>query len=578
MNNLNDSRSKQKNIRAAIAASALFLPLTCASQGWATPLPQVPSSAAPEHVEERFQPTVEPSTESVTVPTPKPPVAAKGSLAQQFVLKSVVVEGSTVYTEHSFDDIFQSKIGQKITFADAHEIARAITTRYRSNGYILSQAIVSDKSLAEAKHKGVLHIRVVEGFINKITIENQNPGADKRDLIGSYAEKIKNERPLTNAALERYMLLINDLPGVKARAILRPSPDTFGAADLIIQVQNKPIEASFTSDNRGNKFLGPYQEQATVTENSVAGLGERTTLRYINTLPFSDLHYFDVQHEEQLGTEGTRMIAFASFTKTDPGDILRPLQFKGTSDDYSLTFTHPFLRSRAENFTGRIVFDARDTENYAEEAPISRDRVRAIRVGGTYDTNDAWNGVDLANLMLSQGVGWPGATENGVGRTRAVGEQEFTKGNLDVSRLQNLPHGFSLLAAGSGQYSSEPLLTSEQFTLGGVGFGQAYDSGELSGDKAIAGKLELRYGQAVGERWFNSYQLYSYYDIGSITINKAAPGTSDSLSLASLGAGIRANFTSNLYGYLEVGLPLTRNIASEDNKDPRIFFSLTARY
>ena len=41
---------------------------------------------------------------------------------------------------------------------------------------------------------------------------------------------------------------------------------TFGAADLTIQVRNKGVDASFTSDNRGNKFIGPYQEQLTLTE------------------------------------------------------------------------------------------------------------------------------------------------------------------------------------------------------------------------------------------------------------------------------------------------------------------------
>jgi hemolysin activation/secretion protein len=90
--------------------------------------------------------------------------------------------------------------------------------------------------------------------------------------------------------------------------------------------------------------------------------------------------------------------------------------------------------------------------------------------------------------------------------------------------------------------------------------------------------VELRYGQPVGAEWFNSYQLYGYYDIGSVFINDPEPGTDNRLSLASIGTGVRANFTPNLYGYLELGLPLTRVVASEGDKDPRLFFSITARY
>ena len=104
---------------------------------------------------------------------------------------------------------------------------------------------------------GTLKIRVVEGFVDKVYVENDRPASDRRHLIEGYAHKINQMRPLNTKTLERYMLLISDLPGVTARAIIRPSPSTFGAADLVIKVTNKVFEGSFTSDNRGNKFIGP---------------------------------------------------------------------------------------------------------------------------------------------------------------------------------------------------------------------------------------------------------------------------------------------------------------------------------
>ena len=418
---------------------------------------------------------------------------------------------------------------------------------------------------------------MVEGFVDKIYIENDRPNSDRRHLIERFAQKINAMRPLNTKTLERYMLLISDLPGVTARAIIRPSPSTFGAADLVVKVTNKVWEGSFTSDNRGNKFIGPYQEQLTLTENSLAGLEERTTVRGINSIPTSQLHFFDVQHEEQLDAEGTKLILLYSNAYTHPGDSLKPLDLEGTSDDYAVTLSHPFIRSRAQNFTGRLTFDARDTENDALGDRISNDRVRALRLGGTYDTGDKWGGVDLADLSVSQGLPWLDATD-GPTTSSPNAIRDFTKENLNLSRIQTLPYGFSLLTAGEGQYSPHPLYTSEQLALGGVGFGQAYDSGELSGDSGIAGRVELRYGRPVGWKYFDSYQLYGYYDIGTVWLDDASPGVDDQLSLASAGVGVRTNLTPNLYGYLEVGFPLTRDVASEDNKDPRLFFSVTGRF
>ncbi len=559
------------------AAYILALSVSCAADAFAV---AVPSSAAPEHLQQRFNKASDvPATDDSGVAAPSVVKSLKPNQPDQiFTLRALNLEGITAYPDHSFDNVFAAKINHSITFSEVVALARDITNRYRADGYVLSQALVTQQDLAQAKSTGTLHIKVVEGFIHNVVIRNENPEADRRHLIAGYAEKITLEHPMNAKTLERYMLLINDLPGVIARAVIHPSPDTFGAADLTIEVKNKPFEASVSSDNRGNKYLGPWQEQATVTENSVAGLGERTTIRVINTIPVSELHYVDIQHEEQVGSEGTRIIAIGGFGRTNPGSTLSPLDFKGRSDDVSLSVTHPFLRSRASNLSGRAMVEARNVENDSLGVRLNNDRIRAVRLGGSYDTNDGLDGVDLADVTLSHGINGLGSTSNGVGRSRTVGAQDFTKTNFDLSRLQNLPRGFSILAAASGQYTSDALLTSEQFALGGSGFGQAYDSGELSGDKALAGKLEFRYGQSEGKKWLDSYQLYAYYDVGSVFMNDSAAGTNDKYSLASVGTGVRVNFTQNLYGYVELGLPLTRNVASEGNTYPRLFFSLTARY
>jgi hemolysin activation/secretion protein len=502
-----------------------------------------------------------------------PQTAIAGKLARQFTLQHVEVEDVTVYKPGTFDGLWTAKVGQTITLAEAREIARSITTRYRTDGYVLSQAVIPTQDLTT----GTLRIRMVEGFIDKVYVENDRPESDRRHLIEGYAHKINRMHPLNTKTLERYMLLISDLPGVTARAIIRPSPGTFGAADLVIKVTNKVFEGSFTSDNRGNKYIGPYQEQLTLTENSLAGLEERTTIRGINSIPFSQLHFFDVQNEEQIGTEGTKLTFLYSNAYTHPGDQLKALDIQGTSDDYQVTLSQPFLRSRAENFTGRLTFDAHDTEDDQLGTRITNDRVRAFRLGGTYDTGDKFGGVDLADFSVSQGIGGLDAT-SGLGTSAPNGLADFTKENLSLSRIQTLPLGFSLLTAGEGQYSPHPLFTSEQLALGGVGFGQAYDSGEISGDSGLAGRVELRYGQTAGYKYFDSYQLYTYYDLGTVWLADPGPGTNDEYSLASTGVGVRANINANLYGYAEVGFPLTREVASEGNSDPRFFFSVTGRF
>lgn len=567
--------------RKLLVACAFAVPFAAAEMASAQVSPSsVPNSVQPGQIGQRFQPSTTGAGETSAIAAPDRasavPVAASltKELNKSFVLKSVEIVDDTVYPKGTFDPLFAGKVGKTTTLADLRVIAREITSRYRQDGYILSQAVIPSQKLGT----GVLRIRVVEGFINKVSVNLDNPNADRRGLIAGFGRKISQTRPLSTEKLERYMLLINDIPGVKAKALLKPSTDTFGAADLVIDVTTKSIGASFTSDNRGNKYIGPWQEQATLTENSLLGLGERTTIRGVNTIPTKELHFWDIQHEEQIGYEGTKAIVRAGFTRTRPGDVIKPLNLSGNSDNYSLTVSHPVIRSRAQNLSAHVTFDALNSENDFSGIYLTGDRTRVVRGGASYDTTDRFNGTNILSAEASQGLSWFNATDRGAGRANTFGNPNFLKMTVDASRVQNLPRGFSLLTSATGQVSSNSLPISEQLSLGGVGFGQAYDGGEVSGDQGVAGKVELRYGQPANYRYLNSYQLYSYYDIGDVFARSPAATSAKQSSLASCGAGVRANLTEKLYGYVEVGVPLTRQIGSEGNHDPRVFFSVTGRY
>ena len=99
-------------------------------------------------------------------------------------------------------------------------------------------------------------------------------------------------------------------------------------------------------------------------------------------------------------------------------------------------------------------------------------------------------------------------------------------------------------------------------------------------NEGIAGKVELRYDQALGQLLFNGYELFSYYDIGRVWLEDAALGANDKKSLASVGFGVRSFFTDNLSSSIEVGVPMTKPVTNEgpEGKGARIFFTATARF
>lgn len=560
--------------RRLLANTALTLTLTLAI---ALPaMAQVPTNVQPGQIEKRFEvpaPLLAAPQVNVTVPERQLPIADAQKIT--LTLKSVTITGVTAFTSERLADTYADKIGQTITLADVYAISEVITQRYRQDGYVTTRAIVPAQSI----EGGNVTIQVIEGFIDGVVIEGEDATQSDMDLINAYAAKIKASNPLNAAVLERYLLLMNDLPGVTATGTLTPATNIAGSSVLTIVLTHESVNGRLTADNRGSKFVGPYQLQADIEGNSLLGLSEQFTLRAVTASQPEELKFFDIGYIHPLFTEGTRLELKASHTKTAPGSTLDNLDIKGRSYVYGFEINHPFIRSRRENLLGRFGFTARnsDTDIFYEQY-FSNDRTRVFQLGGRYDLADSWDGVNIIDLDMFKGIGGLGATNDGNGRTRADGKHDFTKFVVSASRLQVIGGGFSVLGAFNGQYSLDPLLASEEFAIGGANFGTAYDPSEIIGEHGAILRTELQYTDSADYSVLMGYQLYGFYEIGAVWQKDALPGVESRDTLADAGLGVRLNFTEDVSGSVELAFPLTRDLSAETDKDPRIFFSLNYLY
>ena len=563
-----------------LAFVAVLSTVVLGNVGISQALAQVPNSVNPGLIEQRLAPVPKP-TPSLKLKTPAPAESQEISAAQRaklesskFGLKKVVLEGATVYKSADLASTYNDQIGKTISLLDARGIANRITTFYRNKGYILSQAVVPPQDVTG----GVLKIRVIEGFISNVTYQGDVDAEGVRERLDGYADSIKNLRPANMADLERYMLLMNDLPGSTITGLIHPSASQFAGADLVLTVRRRTYEGSYTFDNRGTRFLGPFQHTAVLGANSVFNTYDHTQVRIMTVDPFRELLLGELQHDEILNNEGTKLSFLASETQTRPGDTLKYLRIKGNSSLFEAKVSHPFLRSRQQSLVARALFDVRNTGvDILSGDAYTRDRLRIARVGGTYSFIDLLQGSDAIDVQLSQGMDIFDATNKGGNRSNPIGSSSFTKANFDMSRLQPLSDGFSILTAAIGQFSFEPLLTDEQFSLGGADYGRAFDPAEALGDSGLGGKAEVRYDGFVGNSYFDSYQLFTYVDIGEAWTRGVANGNS---SVSSTGLGARLRLTDNFSGAVEADFPLmwTAPDASSYRTNPRLFFSVTARF
>jgi hemolysin activation/secretion protein len=552
----------------AVLAGVLW-GIVCTAVGAAPAAPafaqELPSSVEPGQIEKRFE--VRPRVREEPGPGVEAPAAPeRAPLGEQtFVLSDVVVKGVTVYAPGRFAPLYRDLLGRELRLADLEPIAREITKTYEKDGYVLSHAVVPVQDAAG----GVARIKVIEGFIGKVSIEGQVEGST--ELLQSYGRKIAAERPTTVSNLERYLLLIEDLPGVSVKPLLERVNAETGEYRLIVAITHRSFEGLAQIDDRGSRFIGPIQLWLGASLNSVFGLYENTRLRFVTTSDPSELVFVDAAHSEPVGSEGTVLTLSGSYSRSAPGFTLEPRDISSRSQRVDLQATHPIVRSRKFDFyvTGRISY--RDTRSKELGLEAFSDRVRALRVGSIVSFDDELGGRDWLSAELSQGLGIFGASPSDSPKLSRLGASPwFNKLTLDASRYQRLFERCGLLVSATAQKGFNTLLGSEEIGLGGDRFGRAYDSAEIAGKSGAAGAIEIQFDGQLQDSIVTGYQFYGFYDFGAVV----AGGTEQTQTLASAGVGVRAQFVHGLFGYVEVAKPLTRPVFAEGNKDPRVFFVL----
>jgi hemolysin activation/secretion protein len=552
--------------------SRVFTALAAVTVSTASMAQVIPPSAQPGHERELFTqppaPRAQPGGPPISLPsTVAPPGAEKVKIA----IRRVHVVGSTIYTADELRSLYADMLGRETTLATVYEIARRITAKYGADGYVLSRAIVPPQQF---NPKGAdVHIQVVEGWINKV--EWPKKLSRYRDFLSDYAAKITAERPVNIKTIERYLLLANDLPGLKFSTSLRPSATQSGASTLIVEVTEKPIDANARVDNRGTPSRGPYQFLTSATLNNIFGQHDALTVSYAGVSPLKELQYIYGNYKRVLNSEGLTAFVDGSYGWGKPGtETLELLDFATRSTLIEAGAFYPVIRSREKNLT--LTGLAFMSDNYSDilQQAFNVDRLRGFRGKVDADIADSLQGINQFNVTFSQGFEGFGSTDNGNPlASRAAGRVDFSKIEGTISRTQPLPSRFSVYGSLYGQYAFTPLLSSEQCGYGGRFFGRAFDPSQLLGDSCFEALAELRYDLPVAGAVLTQAQLYGFTDYGKLYTRDPAIGTDTSVNAASAGAGLRLavlkNFDADLQAAKAVDGP---------RDDWRFFFAVTAKY
>jgi len=567
-----DPRSR---MRISVTIAILISAASVGHSAWAQST-AAPTTVEPDKVEKRIDAprTTRPAQKQPASPA-APTTAPTTPPAGRFVLGAVEISGTSAYPAGTFAEVYEPHLAREVSVEDVRAMAMAITDRYRRDGYFLSRAVVEPQDLA----LGILHIRVVEGVLAEVAFDGDVK--HQRADLEALAKGITRSTPTQIGDVERYVLLMNDLPGVTVKSAVKAIDEEKGQYRLVIGVDFKRRESYASLDNRGTRAIGHFQALVGSNFNALVSGDDQTrvTLFTVPNQP-QELLFGELSHSRNIGDEGTRVRATVSHSEIDAGTPFAKINLGSRSTHASIRVYHPVVRRQRRNLWIHGQFDFINQRQDQLDVRTFDDRLRVVRWGANYDLEDDLDGYNTGGVEVSHGVDILGATgEDSADASRTGGQASFTKYTARLGRRQVISDTWAVEAHVAGQKSNVRLLSAEEFFLGGVGFGRAYDSGELAGGDGAAGSVELQYGRFISWPWLNSYQVYGFYDWGIVwdSVNSDFVGHE---TLASAGGGIRLGFTDALFGGVEVAKPLTRPVANINDKatDPRVFFYLTGDF
>lgn len=486
---------------------------------------------------------------------PKPMVPTGGATV---TLKSIRFDGATQLPPEVLNRAVAGFLNRPLDFAELQNAAIAVATTYREAGWVV-RAYLPQQDL----DSGVLTIQVVEAVYGVTRVEGAKPRVAPERIRRMVDAVQAHGKFVNSAALDRAVLLINDLPGVDAAASLSEGSGQ-AETDLVLALApTPPLALDIALDNNGSRSTGAERLIASLSLNSPLHIGDQLGATTVHT---DGSDYLRAAYSLPVGSGGWRVGVNSGrlwYRVSTPE--FAALDLHGISVSNGLEARYPLIRSRLRNLNLVLEAEHKRFENYAGEEVTTRYRMRTAGIGLNGNlTDELWGGGSTgASLQYGGGhvdlTGSPNAPSDTLSvKTAGV----YHKLRMGLAREQSLTATWSLYASVAGQLASKNLDSSEKFYLGGASGVRAYPSSEAGGSEGALVNLELR------ARLRERFVVTGFYDWGGVRVNKIRPAVGatfpDRYSLAGYGASLAWAGPAGL----SLKATLARRIGSNPNPTP----------
>ena len=518
--------------RKSAVACLLFWGIHCA----AAQQPVLPPPAAPSE---------QPSTVSTPV---------------KVIVRSFRFKGNTVFSSNELARLLDPYRFRELTSADLEQARRLLTQRYINAGYINSGALLEDQEVTNNE----ITYTIIEGRLSDVLIEGTTW------LRTNYLRQrleLSAGPPLNMMKLQESILRLRDNPNLKQiNAELKPGP-VRGTAVLDVKVKEaNPWHVGLQARNDRPPSVGAEVLELLASHTDVSGHSDAFEVRYgllqrkEDGAEFAGADNIGASYSLPFTPYDTTLQLY--FDRNNYAVIEEPfssLDLTSEQTTYGIAVRHPWYRTLHREIALGLVGEHRRGETFLDDEPASftpgavdgEENVSVLRFYQEWMERHPQNVIVLRNTF-SVGLDILEATDNGTDRDGQffawAGQAQY------VHRLGSTAH--QLLLSASAQWANDPLLSPEQFSIGGANSVRGYRENQLVRDNGVIGSAEFQYAVLTAKTGDPTLQLAPFFDFGQgWFVDAPTPEASD---IMSAGMGVIYKPCRNFLAKVYMGTRLPR--------------------
>ncbi|NOT67547.1 MAG: ShlB/FhaC/HecB family hemolysin secretion/activation protein [Methylophilaceae bacterium] len=458
------------------------------------------------------------------------------------------VEGNSVLPDGKIEQAVYAFMGEGKSIDDVELARTALEKAFHDAGYLTVLVNIPEQNV----ESGLVRLEVVEGRVEKLRVLGSRYYALGK-IKGRVAEFGEGNVPYF-PEVQKQMAGINSTPDRQVTPVMRPGKSP-GKVEVDLKVQDKlPFHGGIELNNRYSPNTTQTRLNGSMRYDNLWQLDHSIGISFQLTPENTDETKV-LSATYMIPTGGDYWVMYGVLSKSNVSAV-GDVNIIGNGNIYGLRYIHPLPPLKTYTHSLTLGVDYKDFKETTAllgadsfNTPIA---YTPFNIG--YDaTLQGKNSTTQMNLGVTFSIRGLGNDAQQFADKRYLAQSNFAYVRADFKHTQTLFKDWSFFANFTGQVANSPLISSEQFAIGGADSVRGYLESNSLGDQGVTAKFELRtppLAKYLSDK-INDLQALVFYDAGYVSIQSPLANQTEQFRLSSVGIGLHLKGWHGLFGALD---------------------------